>query len=217
MRKFTIIFIGLLLTGCGQGDRADNSPPTGDTSGTGVAAIITDPNPGPDPDPIKPEPTPPTPRCVKCARDDNRNFICVKASMGGTECNIDNGTDGRSCTYKTGCSTGLAFPGAVIAFQARINRHFQNDVLPGLRKCWSQIEGRGELVLSHYYDRGDDDNWHFQHIDITETTLPDNQGKHALDCMTTTSRGVAFTAEAGDADDGQMVLHWTWPVPLPDE
>jgi hypothetical protein len=176
-----------------------------------TALMETNPNPKPGPEP-GPGPSP-TPQCVKCGRDADRNFICVSASTGGTKCDITNDSSGRSCSYQLNCGTGIGFAGFAVAFQARVNDHFHRDVIPSARACWRDLQGDGELVLLHQFERGDVGEWVATSVDVVESNLADEETERARQCMSDAARGTGFAHRQGDASEGPMALYWTWPVP----
>lgn len=173
-----------------------------------TAAIGTDPGPGPGPDL-------PTPRCKTCGRDKDRNFICADSDLGANKCpDIDN-TNGRSCSFTLSCGLGRAFPGAAIAFQARVNASLHSGVVPALRSCWSSVSGKGDIVFTHRYERDGAGRWLASGVDLYSSSIAEDQTKVALGCMREATRKHSFKAGRNDAKEGEFLLHWIWPVPMP--
>ena len=107
---------------------------------------------------------------------------------------------------------------ADIAAQNRINSVFYVALLPKVKSCWSGLSGKGDVTFKYVYRR-EGNNWMWQQQEIEESSLPQDQTAVALKCMQEAAQGSSFPMEASEAGrrSQEFVLHWTWPVPFPQD
>lgn len=105
-----------------------------------------------------------------------------------------------------------------IADQNRINGVFYVALVPKIKSCWSRVAGKGDITFKYTYRR-EGTNWVWQQQEIEESTLPQDQNAIALQCMQEAAQGSSFPLEASEAArrSHEFVLHWTWPVPFPQD
>jgi hypothetical protein len=105
-----------------------------------------------------------------------------------------------------------------IATQNRINSVFYVALVPKLKSCWARIAGQGDVTFKYTY-RKDGTRWVWQQQEVESSTLAAGQDAIALECMQDAARESAFPMEAAEAARGtaEFVLHWTWPVPFPQD
>ena len=101
-----------------------------------------------------------------------------------------------------------------VSTQRRINRYFHGDVVPKLKDCWSNVQGKGTISLKYTYIRAGG-RWMFSRLENNQSTLPGNQANVALRCMSDALRGTSFPVDGLESTENTFVLKWTWPVPFP--
>jgi hypothetical protein len=101
-----------------------------------------------------------------------------------------------------------------VSTQQRINRYFHGDIMPKLKNCWSNVQGKGTIALKYTFTKAGA-RWIFSRLETEETTLPGDRAKVALRCMSDAVRGSSFPVEGADTAEDTFVLNWTWPVPFP--
>ncbi len=102
-----------------------------------------------------------------------------------------------------------------VATQQRVNRYFNNTVIPKLKDCWSRIQGRGTIDIEHNYTRNTSGKWAAGRLTVSKSTLPGGQEAVALQCLQNAVRDTSFPVERDDGVNKEYVLKWTWPVPFP--
>jgi hypothetical protein len=100
-----------------------------------------------------------------------------------------------------------------VATQKRINRYFHTVVVPNLKACWEQVQGKGTIEMKYWYEADAKGGWAFKQLRGGKSTLPESQAEVALACMQKAVMATSFPRE-GDMGDSYL-LNWTWPVPLP--
>ena len=102
--------------------------------------------------------------------------------------------------------------------QNRINSFFYVALVPKLQSCWNRVQGKGEITFQYTY-RAAGTNWVWQQQEVEGHTLAQEQAAMALQCMQDAARGTSFPMEAAEAarKGNELVIHWTWPVPLPQD
>jgi hypothetical protein len=105
-----------------------------------------------------------------------------------------------------------------IAAQNRVNSVFYVALVPKIKSCWSRLTGKGDITFKYVYRR-DGTNWVWQQQEIEESALPQDQNAIALQCMQEAAQGSSFPMDASEAArrSQEFVLHWTWPVPFPQD
>lgn len=105
-----------------------------------------------------------------------------------------------------------------IASQNRINSVFYVALVPKIKSCWSRLSGKGDVTFKYIYQR-DGTNWVWRQQEIEDSNLPQDQTAIALQCMQEAAQGSSFPMEATEAArrSQEFVLHWTWPVPFPQD
>ena len=104
------------------------------------------------------------------------------------------------------------------AAQNRVASGFYSSIVPNLTGCWSQVSGKGAIQFKYTYAK-DGNDWVFQNIEADGTSLDKGQDAAAMQCMQAAARGSKFPVEPEEAAQGskEMVIHWSWPVPLPED
>ena len=107
---------------------------------------------------------------------------------------------------------------ADVAAQNRINSVFYVALVPKIKSCWGRVGGKGDITFKYVYRR-DATNWVWKQQEIEESTLPQDQNAIALQCMQEAAQGSSFPMEASESGrrSQEFVLHWTWPVPFPQD
>ena len=107
---------------------------------------------------------------------------------------------------------------ADIAAQNRVNSVFYVALVPKIKSCWGRLTGKGDITFKYVYRR-DGTNWVWQQQEIEESGLPQDQNAIALQCMQEAAQGSSFPMEAAESGrrSQEFVLHWTWPVPFPQD
>ena len=105
-----------------------------------------------------------------------------------------------------------------IAAQNRINSVFYVALVPKIKECWSRVAGKGDVTFKYVYRR-EGTNWVWQQHEIEGSSLAEDQKAIALQCMQEAAQGSSFPMEASEAArrSQEFVLHWTWPVPFPQD
>lgn len=105
-----------------------------------------------------------------------------------------------------------------LATRNRINSFLYVAVVPKVKSCWSRVGGKGEITFKYAYRRSGT-NWVWQQQEVESSTLPKDQDAFALQCMQDAARDSSFPMEAAEASrrGDELVLHWTWPVPFPQD
>lgn len=104
----------------------------------------------------------------------------------------------------------------IAAAQNRVASGFYSSIVPGLTGCWGEVTGKGAVQFKYVYAR-DGNDWTFQNIEADGTSLDKGQEAAAMQCMQTAARESRFPVDPEEAAQGskEMVIHWSWPVPLP--
>jgi hypothetical protein len=104
------------------------------------------------------------------------------------------------------------------AAQARIAAALYETLVPRLKRCWSRVEGEGEVEFTSTYVRKGD-TWVWQKQQLAFSSLPEAQRAVADDCMRESASGTAFPLDTGEMarNATELVLTWGWPVPLPSD
>ena len=107
-----------------------------------------------------------------------------------------------------------------VATQYRLSRYFQESVVAAkLRDCWSQLQGEGAIAMDFTY-RKSNNNWRFDKLSVTKSTLAKGQDYVAQRCMEDSARATVFPVEAKESLEQaaeQFVVRVGWSVPLPAE
>ena len=101
-----------------------------------------------------------------------------------------------------------------VGTQQRINRYFHGDVVPKLKNCWSNVQGKGTIAVKYTYAKAGA-RWKFNGLETDQSTLPRGQDNVALKCMLDAVRGTSFPVEGAESTENKFVLSWEWPVPFP--
>lgn len=101
-----------------------------------------------------------------------------------------------------------------IAGQYRINRYFHGSVLPTLGACWSGLSGSGTVQVTFGFQR-QKEMWVPATAVVRSTTLSAADADRALGCLTSSVKGTAFAVETDDKDAAAYNVHWSFPVPMP--
>jgi hypothetical protein len=105
-----------------------------------------------------------------------------------------------------------------IAAQVTVNHYFYSVVTPKLRACWGRVQGEGTIEMALNY-RKSGVRWLFESVERIRSSVPEEQGAVALQCMQESARDTSFLLEEKDSARTfeKFVLKWTWLVPLPAE
>ena len=107
-----------------------------------------------------------------------------------------------------------------VPVQKRVSRYFEQSVIaPKLRDCWSRLQGEGAIAMDFSY-RKSADNWAFDKLAVTKSTLAKGQDALAQRCMEESVRATSFPVEPGEPVERaarQFVVRLGWSVPLPAE
>jgi hypothetical protein len=98
--------------------------------------------------------------------------------------------------------------------QQRVNLYFHNDVLAKVKPCWGNVKGKGSIGLKYTYIKSGD-RWISNGVAVDQSSLPSEQSKVALRCMSQAVRDSSFAALPAENLVKEFVLNWTWPVPFP--
>ena len=101
-----------------------------------------------------------------------------------------------------------------VSTQQRINRYFHGDVVPKLKNCWSNVQGKGTIALKYTYTKSGG-RWMFSRLETEQSTLRRGQASIASRCMSDAVRGTSFPSDGTESTATTYVLKWTWPVPFP--
>jgi hypothetical protein len=99
--------------------------------------------------------------------------------------------------------------------QRRVNEYFHADVVPRLRTCWGSLRGTGLLVAVHTYTRDGTGDWVPGQLTTHTSTLPAGQDDVAIGCLREAVKDTSLTVGPSEAAARELLLFWTWPVPLP--
>jgi hypothetical protein len=181
------------------------------------ASIETDPNPGPQPEP------PVFRRCQTC-----EGTNCVVVWIGQKTCKAEEDEQGRFCLAQGGCIIGtfgattvagpanLPTPDAdVLAVQERFNDHFRTAVAERLGACFDDLGGEGTVTIEHEYIRREGGDWVPYDLSVVDTTVPGAERKAIGKCARAAVKGVILPYDPRDGDERELLLIWTWAVPLP--
>lgn len=104
------------------------------------------------------------------------------------------------------------------AAQDRIAKAFYTSIVPKLKKCWNQVDGKGAVRFLYTYQRAGD-RWVFRQAQKHATSLDESQTEAALRCMQEAARDSTFPVHADDVTESTegMEIYWGWPVPLPED
>ena len=102
-----------------------------------------------------------------------------------------------------------------VGTQQRINRYFHGDVVPKLKNCWSNVQGKGTIAVKYTFTRARG-RWTFSRLAADQSTLSRGQDSVAEKCMLDAARGTSFPVDEGESTQNTFVLNWTWPVPFPE-
>jgi hypothetical protein len=104
------------------------------------------------------------------------------------------------------------------AAQVTVNHYFHSVVTPKLRACWDRVQGEGTIEMALNY-RKSGGRWLFESLERIRSSVPEEQGAVALQCMQDSARDTSFFLEEKDSAKKfeKFVLKWTWLVPLPAE
>jgi len=184
-----------------------------------VSCASTETDPSPDP---RPEP-PVFRRCQTCEGTE-----CVVVWIGQKTCKAEADEQGRFCLAQGSCVIGtfgalgvpgpedLPTPGAdVLAAQERFNDFFRRNVAERLGSCWSGLEGEGAVTVEHEYIRREGGDWVPFDLRVVYSTLPGRQREAADECVRRAVEGVLLPYDPSDGDERELLLIWTWAVPLP--
>ncbi|SPQ01013.1 exported hypothetical protein [Candidatus Sulfobium mesophilum] len=100
-----------------------------------------------------------------------------------------------------------------VAAQKRINRYFHSKVVPNLKTCWDQVQGKGTIEMQYLYEDDAKGGWTFKTLKSGKSTLPRGQDEVAVACMQKAVTATSFPKE-GDAG-ASYFIDWNWPVPMP--
>lgn len=101
--------------------------------------------------------------------------------------------------------------------EANINEHFVDDVAPHLASCFEGLAATGAIATVHDYKRDDEGYWVADGLLMEASTFEGPLADRVLGCMRNAANGTRFGPDAGDHGITSLTLHWTWPVPLPDD
>lgn len=101
-----------------------------------------------------------------------------------------------------------------VSTQQRINRYFHGSVVPKLKSCWSNIQGKGTITFRYTYTKAGA-SWTFNRLETDQSSLSGDQNAVALKCMSDAVRGTSFPADTTENIGTTFVLNWKWPVPFP--
>lgn len=108
-------------------------------------------------------------------------------------------------------------PAQTAAARSRVNRYFKNKVAnPKLKECWGRLTGEGSIAMDFTYRRSGG-AWTFDSIEVTGSTLPQEQVALAVQCLQDAAQATSFPVNPGafyEKGAKEFVLRWTWPVPL---
>lgn len=189
-----------------------------------VSCATTEPQPDPGP---RPEP-PKFRRCQTC-----EGTQCVVVWIGQKDCTAEEDEQGRFCRAQGSCILGtfgeVAVPTSsddprplpplddeVRAAQARVNDLLAGTVVDRLASCWGDLDGDGAVTIEHEYVRGAGGQWEPSTLQAVHSTLPGGQLEQAGKCMGRAVEGIVLPYDPGDADAQELLLVWTWAVPLPE-
>jgi hypothetical protein len=122
--------------------------------------------------------------------------------------------------------TQTAIRDRTAATESRLNRYFQGEVTPKLRKCWDLVKGDGRIAVGLTYTKTGS-SWTWEQLRVTSSTLLKEQDAIAIKCVQDSVRGTSFPVQAEDqARDkvgsrtanrsaNNFVVNWSFPVPLP--
>lgn len=103
---------------------------------------------------------------------------------------------------------------------ARIGRYLQDSVVGSeLRTCWGQLKGAGAVAMDLTY-RKSGNNWAFDSVKVTKSSLPQDQSDIAQKCIEESARATTFPVDSKEALETAaptFVVRLGWPVPLPPE
>ncbi|MEO5824020.1 MAG: hypothetical protein ABIT71_26230 [Vicinamibacteraceae bacterium] len=104
-----------------------------------------------------------------------------------------------------------------MALQNRMNRYFHRAVVPRMVSCWRGIRDAGTVSISFDYQRSGD-QFVPRASKIRESTLAAPvETERALACLQSAIVGTGFAVEAEDKDIPAFALHWSFPVPMPED
>jgi len=101
-----------------------------------------------------------------------------------------------------------------VAEQKRINRYFHTVVVPKLKTCWDQLEGKGAIEMKFRYEDNAKGEWAFKMLEGGKSNLPEGQAEAALACMRKAVTATSFPREKSDTG-ASYSINWDWPVPMP--
>ena len=104
--------------------------------------------------------------------------------------------------------------------QKRVSGYFQQSVVsPKLRDCWSRLQGQGAIAIDFTYRKSVND-WEFEKLIVTKSTLAKGQDALAQRCMEDSVRATSFPVDPKESLETaarQFVVRLGWSVPLPAE
>ena len=103
-----------------------------------------------------------------------------------------------------------------VAEQKRINRYFHAVVVPKLKPCWDQLQGKGTIEMKFRYEDNAKGEWAFKTLEGGKSNLPKGQDEAALACMQKAVTATSFPREKSDTG-ASYSINWDWPVPLPQD
>jgi hypothetical protein len=104
-----------------------------------------------------------------------------------------------------------------MALQNRMNRYFHRAVVPRMAACWRGIRDAGTVSVSFDYQRSGD-QFVPRSSKIRKSTLASpTETERALGCLRDAIAGTGFAVEAEDRDLPAFALHWSFPVPMPED
>ena len=98
--------------------------------------------------------------------------------------------------------------------QKRINRYFHTVVVPKLKTCWDQLQGKGTIEMQFRYEDNAKGEWAFKTLKGGKSNLPKGQDEAAVACMQKAVTATSFPRGKGETD-ASYSINWVWPVPLP--
>jgi len=107
----------------------------------------------------------------------------------------------------------------ITAIQNRLNRYFQNAVIPKLKTPWKRVQGKGGITIKFTFTKAGS-SWVPEKQEVKSSTLPKLQEAVALQHLRDSVRATSFPVEQGDASwnetaANRLVIYWSWPVPMP--
>ena len=112
------------------------------------------------------------------------------------------------------------FSDAGVGAQQRIGRYLQDAVVvPKLRTCWGQLQAESAVAMDLTY-RKSGNNWTFENVKVTKSTLPQGQEAIAQRCLEESARSTTFPVDSKQELEKaaeQFVVRLGWSIPLPAE